>query len=221
MARLRKFLTWFRDAAAPPKRKNRRPPARHHATMQAASPSTGRWTHRSIAKRYDVPEDVVRRIYAAMQIAKRQELHGGYMADFIERHVGRKLVGNEYTVATRARDHLNYNPPGGYGGPRPKASAKEPLRVMYDDPKVVRASRLAGSAEAVIKDVLRRRKGAHGGWDETNDQSDRNLLHNAAADLDVAADLYEEAGVRVKAGTLHERAKHARRGNYRLLAAYE
>lgn len=214
MARLRKFITWFRDAATPPKK--RRPARRHHATMQVASPA-GRWTHRSIAKRYNVPEDVVRRIYAAVQIAKRQGLHGGYAADFIERSVGRKLVGHEYTVAAQAKEHLGYDPPGGYGGPQPRATAKEPLRAKYNDPKIEKASRLAGRGEAIIKDVLRQRE-----RDPYRDEArDSGLLHNAAADLDVAADLYEEAGAGVRAGTLHERARQARRGDYQLLAVYD
>jgi len=39
--------------------------------------------------------------------------------------------------------------------------------------------------------------------------------------LDVAADLYEEAGVNIRAGSLHERARHARSGDDAKLAAYE
>lgn len=201
--------------------KSRRSHGRHHATMQIASPSTDRWIHRTVAQRYNVPEDVVRRIYAAVQIAKRQGLHGGYAADFIERSVGRKLVGHEYDVAARAKERLGYVPPGGYGGPKPKGRAKEPLRARSNDPKIERAERMAARADATIKDVLRRRKHPSFGWDESNDTRDRDLLRHAADELDVAADLYEEAGAGVRAGTLHERARLARRGDYKLLAAYD
>ena len=189
--------------------------------MQPASPKTGRWNNRSVAQRFGVAEDVVRCIYAAVQTAQRQGLYGGYMVDLIERSVGRKLIGNEYTVANRAKEHLGYDPPGGYGGPKPKASAKEPPRVMVDDPKIQRASRMATGAETTIKAILRRRQRPGGGWDESNDSKDRDLLRHAADELDVAADLYEEAGAGMRAGTLHERARHARRGDYRLLSVYE
>ena len=182
---------------------------RHHATV-------GRWIHRAVAGHHDVPEDVVRRIYAAVQTAKRQGLHGGYLADLVERSVGRRLVGAEYNVNARAKEHLNYDPPGGYQGPRPKGSAKEPPRVKYDDLKVRTAAPIVSSAERTIKAVLGRI--AHSGWDEAKD---RELLRQAADELDVAADLMEEAGARVRAGTLRERAKHARQGHYKLLAAYD
>jgi len=163
----------------------------------------------------------VRRIYAAVQTAKRQGLFGGYMVDLVERSVGRKLVGNEYTVEARAREHLKYDPPGGYGGPKPKASAKEPPRVKSDDPKLARTAPMISRANAAIKDVLHRRKHPTFGWDESNDSKDREILRHAADELDVAADLYEEAGAGIRAGTLHKRAEHARRGNYRLLDAYD
>ena len=189
----------------------------YHATM-----STGRrWDHRTIAQRHDVPEDVVRRIYAAVQTAKRQGLYGGHMADLIERRVGRKLIGGEYTVAARAKEHLGYDPPGGYQGPAPKGSAKTPPRAKYGDPKIERASRFVAIADTIIKDVLRRRRHPRFGWDETNDSKDRALLRQAADELEVAADLYEEAGAGVRAGTLHERARLARQGSYRLLAIYD
>ena len=193
---------------------------RHHATVQAAAPSTGRWIHRTVARRHDVPEDVVRRIYAAVQTAKRQGLHGGYTADLIERSVGRKLAGEEWNVVLRANKHLGHSPEGGYGGPKPKGSAKEPPRVAYGE-KHEHASWMAQRANATIKDVLDRRKHPSFGWDESNDSKDRELLRQVADDLDVAADLYEEAGAGVRAGTLRERARHARRGDYKLLAAYD
>jgi hypothetical protein len=193
-----------------------KPSRRHHTTKK-----TGRWLHGTVARRLNVPEDVVRRIYAAIQTAKRQELHGGYMVDFIERNVGRKLVGNEYDVAARAKEHLGYDPPGGYGGPQPKGSAKVPPRPRYDEPKIESASELAASANKIIKGVLNRRRHPTFGWDESNDSKDRELHRQAADELDVAADLYEEAGTSIRAGTLRERAKHARRGDYRLLEAYD
>lgn len=188
--------------------------------MQTVTPATGRWIHRIVARRHGVPEDVVRRIYVAVQTAKRQGLHGGHTIDLIERSVGRKLVGHEYAVATRAKEHLRHDPPGGYGGPQPRGGAKAPPRATYDDPKIESASRIAARADATIKDVLRRRQ-TYGGWDESNAAKDRDLLRQAADELDVAADLYEEAGAGVRAGTLHERARHARRNDYRLLAAYD
>ncbi len=190
---------------------------RSHATMKKTT--TSRWIHRAVARSLSVPEDVVRRIYAAVQTAKRQGLYGGYMADLSERSVGRKLTGAEYTVYARAKEHLGYDPPGGYGGPKPKGAAKEPPRVMNG--KIESASRMAARANATIKDILDRRKHPIFGWDESNDSKDRTLLRQAADELDVAADLYEEAGAGVRAGTLHERARHARQGDYRLLAAYD
>ena len=189
----------------------------------ASSPTTGRWIHRTVARRYDVPEDVVRRIYATVQTAKHQGLYGGYMADLVERRVGRKLVGGEYTVYARAKEHLGYDPPGGYQGPQPKGSAKEPPRAKYDDPKIASASRIVASADTVIRDVVRRRDKniLHPTLSVWNETKERERLRQAADELDVAADLYEEAGAGVRAGTLHERAKHARRGDYTLLSIYE
>lgn len=162
----------------------------------------------------------MRRIYATVQTAKRQGLYGGYYLDLLERNVGRKLVGAEYTVSTLAKEHLGYDPPSGYQGPKPKGSAKEPQRPKYDDPKVRAADPIRSSAERIIKAVLDRRRDPRFGWDESNDSQDRELLQRAADELDVAADLTEEAGARVWAGTLRERAKQARRGDYRLLDAY-
>ena len=187
---------------------------RHHATI-------GRWVHKTIGQRHSVPEDVVRRIYAAVQTAKRQGLYGGHMADLIERSVGRKLAGGEYTVYTRAKEHLGYDPPSGYGGPAPKGSAKPPPRAKYDDPAIESAARFVARADSIIKDVLRRRKHPTFGWDTSNDAKDRELLRQAAEELEVAADLYEGAGAGVRGGTLHERAKLARRGDYRALDAYD
>ena len=224
---LREVWTWneveailggeTKSPAKPVAKKKKQPQERrHHATRKTESPATGRWIHRDVARRHDVPEDVVRRIYAAVQIAKRQDLYGGYMADLVERSVGRKLVGQEYTVYSRAKEHLGYDPPGGYGGPKPRGSAKEPPRVKYDDPKVQTASGIVSSADRTIKAVLGRV--AHSGW---NEAKDRELLRQAADELDVAADLNEEAGARVRAGTLRERARHARSGYYKLLASYD
>lgn len=194
---------------------------RHHLTKKDTSAAKGRWSHRSIAQRLDVPEDVVRRIYATVQTAKRQGLSGGYLADIIEQNVGRKLRGGEYTVVARAKEHLGYDPAGGYGSPEPKAYAKRPPRPKYDDPRMERARQLTGRANLSIEDVLRRRKHPIFGWDASNDSGDRALLRHAADELDVAADLYEEAGAGVSAGTLHERARLARRGDYRMLSSYD
>lgn len=187
---------------------------RHHATI-------GRWVHKTIAQRYSVPEDVVRRIYASVQAAKRQGLYGGHYADLVERNIGRKLKGGEYDVTARAKEHLSYDPPGGYGGPQPKGSAKAPPRAKYDDPAIETASQFVARGNTIIKDVLRRRKHPTFGWDTSNDAKDRELLRQAAEELEVAADLYEGAGAGVRGGTLHERAKLARRGDYRALDAYE
>ena len=192
----------------------KRAPRHHHATIS-------RWVHKTIAQRYSVPEDVVRRIYASVQAAKRQGLYGGHYADLAERNVGRKLKGGEYDVAARAKEHLGYDPPGGYGGPQPKGSAKPPPRAKYDDPSIETASQFVSRGNTIIKDVLRRRKHPTFGWDTSNDAKDRELLRQAAEELEVAADLYEGAGAGVRGGTLHERAKLARRGDYRALEAYE
>lgn len=203
------------EALGRTKRKSRSTSSRrHHATI-------GRWIHKTIAQRYSVPEDVVRRIYASVQEAKRQGLYGGYYADLVERNVGRKLKGGEYDVAARAKEHLSYDPPGGYGGPAPKGSAKPPPRATYDDPEIESASRFVARGNMIIKDVLQRRRHPTFGWDTANDATDRDLLRQAAEELEVAADLYEGAGAGVRGGTLHERAKLARRGDYRALAAYE
>jgi hypothetical protein len=190
-----------------------------HSTKRLESSTSSRWIHRAVARSHGLPEDVVRRIYGAVQIAKRQGLHGGHAADLIERSVGRKLVGHEYTVASRAKEHLSYDPPGGYSGPEPTGSAKAPPRPKYGEAKVESASQIASRADRIIKDVLRRREQwSRGGWDE---KKDRDLLRQAADELDVAADLYEEAGAGIRAGTLHERARHARHGDYSLLVVYE
>jgi hypothetical protein len=142
-------------------------------------------------------------------------LYGGYLADLVERSVGRKLMGEEYRVATRAKEHLEYDPPGGYGGPKPKGAAKEPRRATYDDPKVQKASRLVAGADRIINNVIRP------GVPVRGNPLDLDILRTAADELDVAADLYEEAGSSVRAGTLRERAAIARRGDYKLLSAYE
>lgn len=194
-------------------------PRRHHVAK--ADPKKSRWNHADVARIQHVPEDVVRRIYATVQTAKRQGLAGGHLADLIERMVGRRLVGGEYTVVHNAKEHLDYNPPGGYSGPQPKGSAKAPPRPEANNPKIRRAGQLITSANATIKDVLKRRKHATFGWDATNDSADRALLRHAADELDVAGDLYEEAGAGVSAGTFHERAKHARRGDYKVLEIYD
>ena len=190
-----------------------------HAT-KTASATSSRWMHKDIARAYGVPEDVVRRIYATVQTAKKQGLHGGYAADLVERNVGRKLVGGEYDVYTKAKEHLSYDPPGGYSGPRPTGAAKEPPRVGYDDPKIEEASRVASQAERVIKDILAKRRHKSFGWDWDKQAGDRALLGNIADELEVAADLYEDAGSNVRAGTLRERARYARSADYPKLEIY-
>lgn len=70
-----------------------------------------RWIHKDVARRRHVAEDIVRRIYGAVQIAKRQRLHGGYTVDLIERSVGRNLTVYESNVAHLAREHLGYSSP--------------------------------------------------------------------------------------------------------------
>ena len=180
---------------------------------EALAKKSGRWNHRSVAQSLDVPEDIVRRIYAAVQTAKKQGLHGGYYADYVERAIGRKLAGNEYTVSRKAKEHLGYDPPGGYGGPKPRGAAAEPSRER-DRGKMNRAERLVDHANWTIRRVIDKRNRLEA-W-----ESDRDLLKDAADELDVAADLYEEAGATVRAGTLHQRAKLARAGNLELLAVY-
>lgn len=174
-----------------------------------------RWIHRDVARRHGLSEDVVRRIYGAVQIAKKQGLYGGHTADLIERAVERKLVGNEYTVAARAKDHLGHAPPPGYGGPAPTGSAKAPPRAHADDPKIVKAERMASTANMIIRDIGKRAERG------SLNQADRACLRDSADVLDVAADLYEEAGAKIRAGTLHERAKLARSYNFEMLAIYD
>lgn len=189
-------------------------PRRSHQTAPAKKP--GRWSHKAMASAYNVAEDVVRRIYGAVQLAKRQGLHGGYLVDLIERSVGRKLINGEYNIVARAKEHLGYAPAGGYGGPKPSGVAREPARPRYDDPKIRAAQPIRDEAESTIRSVLRRHQtaGCLGGKEKV-------LLAQAADELDVAADLYEEAGAKVLAGTLHERARHARSGYYRKLLTYD
>lgn len=171
-----------------------------------------RWVHKDVARRYYVPEDVVRRIYATVQTAKKQGLYGGDYADCVERNVGRKLVGNEYTVSAKAKEHLSYDPPGGYhGGPKARGRCKPPPRWSADDPKARSASEIASSANAVIKTCA----------NDRGIRKDRELVRHAADELDVAADLYEEAGAKVRAGTLRMRAEIARDGDYDLLKHYD
>lgn len=176
-----------------------------------------RWNHSDVARSLHVPEDVVRRIYAAVQESKKQGLYGGHYADYIERALGRHLTGGEYTVADRAKKHLGYDPPSGYQGPAPKGKAKEPSRE-YDKDKVAKAQRLAAQGEHAISDVMRRRK-LNRYPSTKDDEIDRALLKEAAGELDVAADLFELAGPRfqVRAGTLHQQAKHARQGDFQTL----
>lgn len=178
---------------------------------------TNRWVNADVARRYDVPEDVVRRIYKAVQTAKKQGLHGGHYVDFVERVVGRKLRGGEFDVSARAKKHLGYDPPGGYQGPKPRGSAREPLREV-DERRIAEARKLVSDANRVIEDAINRRQRGHA-WD---DATMRVLLSRAADDLDVAADAYEAAGPRlaVLAGTLRERGRLARAMDLERLAYY-
>ena len=189
-----------------------------HAVKRASGGlgGPGRWIHRTVAQNYNVPEDVVRRIYTAVQLAKKQGLHGGHYVDLVERSVGRKLMGNEYTISKNAKQHLGYDPPGGYqGSPEPKGAAKVPPRAEYNP----RALQVASRADRAIELVLQRRKTRYG-WDTSNEAEDRALLREAADELEVAADLYEGSGSSVTAGTLRERARLAREGVYTKLEQY-
>lgn len=177
-----------------------------------------RWIHKSVAKTHGVSEDVVRRIYEVVQTSKKQGLLGGHMLDFLERHVGRRLVGPEYGVFREAKSHLAYNPEGGYGGPKPTGIAAVPsVRARADDPTYEKANRLAHHADAAIDDLLRKNEKTP--W-KILDGSNRGVIHAAADELCVAGDLYEEAGATIKAGTLRQRAKHARSGDHHQLVAY-
>lgn len=192
---------------------------RHHeskpswGSSQPTKPK--RWVHKDVARANDVPEAVVRRIYKSVQTAKKQGLHGGHATDLLERDVGRHLIGGEYEVARKARDHLDYHPPGGYQGPKPTGAAAEPPRASSCDRRMREASQIRNAAERVIKDV-QQRSGRAG----TSEPECLKRLRKAADELDVAADLYEEAGARVLAGTVHERARQARSGEYRKLTIY-
>ncbi len=177
-----------------------------------------RWDHRSKARLHDVAEDVVRRIYATVQTAKKQGLYGGYAADLLERNVGRRLTGHELVIWRLAKQHLEYDPPGGYQGPKPTGVAKEPPRPnwSYDDPKARDADRMVSCADRRIDEVIKRGKS----WAPFDPTKDREILRSAADDLAVAADAYEELGAKIRAGTLRERAEHARRGNHNFLTSY-
>lgn len=208
-----------REIAEALARRGGRTSANAHATKRASS-TPSRWMHKDIARAYSVPEDVVRRIYATVQTAKKQGLYGGHAADLVERNVGRKLVGGEYEVYTKAKEHLSYDPPSGYSGPRPTGAAKEPPRAKYDDPKIEKASRAVSQAERVIKGLLDKRRHRSFGWDWDKQAGDRALLGSVADELEVAADLYEDAGAGVRAGTLRERARYARNADYPKLDSY-
>lgn len=174
------------------------------ARNRAHAVKAKRWNNKTIARDFGVPEDIVRRIYTAVQTAKKQGLYKGHTADLIERSVERKLRGAEYSVAAKAYESLSFDPPGGYGGPEPTGSAKAPSRRDYDTGKAERANQMVSRAEAIIHGVLQRNKDR---W--ALDKEELERLQQAADELDVAADLYEEAGpiFGVRAGTLHERAK--------------
>lgn len=175
-----------------------------------------RWVHRNVAQKFDVPEDVVRRIYAAVQTAKKQGLRGGHAVDLVERMVGRRLINGEYAVEKRAREHLQYNPEGGYQGPEPRGAAAEPMRA-HDEKMMEKARQLVQRGERTITTVMERL--ATSSWDSKRDPA---LLQQAADELDIAADAFEEAGPRfnVRAGTLRKRADLARSGHYRKLLTY-
>jgi hypothetical protein len=176
-----------------------------------------RWIHKDVALRRKVAEDIVRRIYAAVQIAKRQGLHGGYTVDLIERSVGRDLTVYEHSVAHLAREHLSYScPPCGYGGPKPWGSAKEPSRAI-DRTKIGEAMQLVSGGDAIIRAVLERRERST----RSRKPSFSVLLKKAADILDVAANACEQAGATIRAGTLRERAMYARRGDFSMLALYD
>jgi len=184
--------------------------------LRAQLRATKRWIHKDIARRRGVPEDVVRKIYAAVQIAKRQELHGGYTVDLIERSVGRILNIYEHSVAYLAREHLGYScPPRGYGGPEPRGAAKEPPRVT-DHEKLAAAGRLAARGAAIIRDVLNRRNKSI----KARKPSFSVLLKKAAELLDDAANACAQAGSMIRTGTFRERAKYARHGDFRMLEIY-
>lgn len=179
-----------------------------------------RWNHKVVARSNRVAEDVVRRIYAAAQTAKQQGLYGGYYADFLERSVGRRLIGAEYDVSKQAKAHLAYDPPGGYGGPKPTGVAAEPLRPKYGDPKVTKAHEILARAEREIDQAVTRLKDRNVWGARGTCAKDRDLLRGSADELCVAADILEEVGSGVAAGTLRERAKHARAGDYGMLESY-
>jgi hypothetical protein len=172
-----------------------------------------RWIHKDVARKYGLDTDVVHKIYAAVQVAKKQGLHGGHYADYVERAIGRKLAGNEYTVASKAKEHLGYDPPGGYQGPTPRGAAAEPSRDR-DRKKTDRAEQLMSHADSTIRRIIDKRNRLQA-W-----EGDRDLLKDAADELDVAADLFEEANAKLSAGTLRQRAKYARAGNVEMLEIY-
>jgi len=176
-----------------------------------------RWIHKDVALRSKVAEDIVQRIFVAVQIAKLQGLHGGYTVDLIERSVGHCLTVYEHGVAHLAREHLGYSsPPHGYGGPKPQGSAKAPSRTI-DRIKVDEAMRLVSGGDAIIRDVLARRERST----RSRKPSFSVLLKKAANILDVAANACKQAGAVLRAGTLSERAKYARSGNFNMLALYD
>lgn len=160
-----------------------------------------------MAKTYGVPETIVRRLYEAVQISKKQGLYGGHSADFIERHLGRRLRGSEFSVLARAKKHLLYDPPGGYEGPKPRGPAAEPTR-WFDERLMKHTDALVARACANIKRVTSAR-----GWKEDRyyTPEGKALLAAAAEDLYMAAEAAEQGGRRIRAGTLRERARAAER----------
>ena len=127
---------------------------KHHKHLSHA---IKRWNHRDVAQAQGVSENVVRRIYAAIQTAKKQGLYGGHTVDLIERSIGRRLMGGEYTVSAQAHYHLAHKPPSGYGGPKPRGlAARETPPVRDSDPRIAEAGLMVDRAQRAIYDVRRR-----------------------------------------------------------------
>lgn len=174
-----------------------------------------RWDNAKTAEKYGLDRGVVKQIYEATKEAKAQGLHGGPTVDLLELRVGRKLFGNEYSVASEARAHLQFDPPPGYGGPKPKGV---PSRDLIDRQRSEEAERIEWS----VMREKNRVEDAHKEDQSWNRLTDKELatLRNVAETWEVAADVYEEAGRKVTAGTLRQRAAFARAGDLARLWVY-
>ncbi len=164
-----------------------------------------RWENAQMARKYGLTPQVTRTLFDAVKEAQTLGLHGGHYVDLVERRLGRRLYQNEFALVADAKRHLGYDPPGGYGGPKP--------HDIFDRSKVVeKKAELASALEWSAMPKKNRVEDAHnargGTYRLTEDE--KKALSEVADTWEVAADAFEEAGMSIQAGTLRKRAELAR-----------